>query len=106
MNKIRVFLTKTANSILSFWPHKLPIGFSEHEAFSTKILKNNNLPDLPSYRAAVATMIMHLGPTTDRATPRFFAKSLRASMTRQVAYEVIHRIKESEKKPDAQLVEV
>ncbi len=91
--KLRLFFNFFRNQI----PRKLPVGLKEHELFASKLIADNGLPDLPSYRNAIATMIMHLGPTVDRMPPQYFVKALHASMSKQVAYEVIMRIKDAEK---------
>jgi len=76
---------------------QLPVGLSEFNAFCETIFTKYSLPDMPSYRNAVATMIMHLPQTEDKAALSFFAKSIRKAMANQVAYEVIQQIREDEK---------
>lgn len=53
---------------------------------------------MPSYRHAIATMIMHLGPTTSRKSNYYFASSIRKAMANQIAYQVIQDLKADEEK--------
>jgi hypothetical protein len=52
---------------------------------------------MPSYKQALASMIMHLGTTKFYAPKRFFALSIKKAMANQTAYEVIQQIREAEK---------
>lgn len=95
--------------ILARFPHKLPVGGSEFDSFFESICTLYGLPNLPSYRQAVATMIMHLGPIQYRASKHYFYASIRKSMANQVAYDKIQEIKQesesakTEPKPEQQL---
>lgn len=75
-------------------PHK---GLHDLEHFSNKVLTIYNIPNLPSYHHALASMIMHLGATTTSAPKVFFAKSIKKAMANQVAFERIQQIKQLEK---------
>jgi hypothetical protein len=86
-------------------PNALPKGMWEFDNFAQQIFYTYDLPDLPSYRQAIATMIMHLPPQTDRVPLVYFAKSLRKSMANQIAYETIQQIKEAEKSTAAETSE-
>lgn len=94
MNKMLSKLLKTTKYVRSFFPVKLPTGLAEFNQFSSNIIEVYNLPNLPSYKHAIASMIMHLGPTTFHKSPRFFAISVKKSMANQTAYEMIQQIKE------------
>jgi hypothetical protein len=86
--------------LFGFVPVKLPVGLAEFNKFYEHLISVYNLPDLPSYRQAVATMIMHLPPTISKKAPVFFAASIKKAMANQVAYDVIQAIRESEKTKD------
>lgn len=95
--KIKHYAVKVYHYISGFFPHALPRGRNQFEAFCGNIFFAYDLPDFPSYRHSVATMIMHLDPTHHRKAPYFFAKSIKKAMANQVAYEMIQEIKEAEK---------
>lgn len=54
---------------------------------------------MPSYRHAIASMILHLDTLITHKPKRFFAKAIRKSMANQVAFEKIQLLKD---KPEAQ----
>lgn len=68
------------------------------EAFMLDIFETYRLPDMPSYRQAIASLIMHLGPTTSKMSRKYFAISVKKAMANQVAYEVIDAIRAADKK--------
>ena len=94
MNKLTPKVIKTLKFLRGFFPQKLPTGVLEFNQFCSNILDTYNLPHLPSYKHALASMIMHLGPTTLYKSPWFFAVSVKKSMANQTAYEMIQQIKE------------
>lgn len=96
MNKLVEKSIKMKKFVRSFFPVKLPTGLLEFNQFSSNIIETYNLPNLPSYKHAIASMIMHLGPTTFYKSPRFFAISVKKSMANQTAYEMIQIIKEQD----------
>jgi hypothetical protein len=78
----------------------LPIGMEAFDAWCEKIFTLYKLPDNPSYRHAIATMIMHLGPTKDKAPLSYFAKSVRKAMSNQIAHFKMKEINEARDKQD------
>lgn len=78
------------------YPTPLPVGVAEFKAWSDSIFQIFGLPDMPSYRQALASMVMHLGPTVSRQPKAFFAKSVKKAMANQVAYEMIQSLKKQE----------
>jgi GR25 family glycosyltransferase involved in LPS biosynthesis len=88
---------KTLLKIFAFFPQRLPVGAESFNKFCDSIFAIYDIPDLPSYRNAIATMIMHLSPTTDRKATYYFAKSIRKAMANQVAYEIIQKLREDQK---------
>lgn len=88
---------KLFKKLLGMFPVSLPTGMTQIEVFTKDILYTYDVPDMPSYHHAVATMIMHLPPTKHKASKHYFAKSLKKAQANQTAYEVIQKIKEAEK---------
>lgn len=95
--KILRYLKKLLKKLIGYYPHKLPSGMTEFDAFVKKVFSIYQVEDGPSYRNAIATMIMHLPPTTDRTPLSFFGKSLKKAQANQTAYEIIQNIKKAEK---------
>lgn len=75
----------------------LPRTVYDFDSFCDDILEVHGLPDNPSYRQAMASAIMHLGPVTDKAPKVFFAKSVKKAMANHAAFDKIQQLKEAEK---------
>lgn len=75
------------------FPTKLPKGSSDFDKFADSIIKTYNIPDMHSYRQAIATMILHLDPLTDRKPKKYFALSIMKAMANEVAYSKIQEFK-------------
>lgn len=84
------------NKLKGMFPSKLPTGTADFDSWAVSIFTTYNLPDMPSYRNAIASMIMHLGPTTDKKPLLFFAKAVRKAQANQIAYEEIQKLKQAE----------
>lgn len=93
---VKGLLKKLFSQLRGYFPSALPKGAKEFDVFIESILETYNLPDMPSYRHAVASMIMHLGPQTSTKSKIFFARSIRKAMSNQVAYEKIQELKDAE----------
>jgi hypothetical protein len=98
MEKITKTLKKVALKLYGFIPQALPtLGLTEFDHYCEMIFEIYDLPDLPSYRQAIATMIMNLGPTKHMEAPFYFAKSVKKAMANQIAYEKIQQLRKAEK---------
>lgn len=72
----------------------LPTGMTEFEEWSDRIISGTLLPAEPeSQKFALATMLMHLSPTTDHETDGYFIKSLRKAAINQIAHAKMTEIK-------------
>lgn len=89
MKRIRPWL----NSVLSYLPSSLPQSGLAMDDYIAAVLDLAKVPDNSSFRTAIATQIMHIGPTSDKATKRSFVVALRKAISNQLAYEVIQREK-------------
>lgn len=74
----------------------LPVTPEEFDQFATDILTMSGVEDKPAHRHTLATSIMHLDPTTDRKEKSYFVKSLRKSISNQVAYYKMKQIEKEE----------
>lgn len=104
MKRLTEKLKRLVGKALAFFPYKLPVGITEFNRFSDRIFFTYQLPNLPSYKQAIAASIMHLPTHTTRKSPRWFAIGIRKAMANQIAYEVIYEIKEREKKEKESIV--
>jgi len=76
----------------------LPVGMQEFEEWSDRIISGTLLPaDPDSQKFALATMLMHLGPTVDHETDLFFIKSLRKSAVNQIAHAKMTELRDKAK---------
>lgn len=98
MHKFLSKLAKKFRYLRGYLKVTLPVGVKEFDEFCTSIFSVYDLPDLPSYRNAIATMIMHLPATVSAKAPVFFAVSIKKAMANQIAYEVIQQIRQEQKK--------
>lgn len=83
--------------LLFIFPRPLPcLGMTDFDRFCDDIFNVYDLPSLPSYRQAIASMVMHLSPTTAYKSPMYFAFAVKKAMANQLAYEKIQQLKKEE----------
>ena len=76
----------------------LPVGMQEFEEWSDRIISGTLLPAEPSsQKFALATMLMHLGPTVDHECDGYFIKSLRKAAINQIAHAKMEEIRKATK---------
>jgi hypothetical protein len=85
---------------LGLFPKQLPIGQTDLNKFCAYVFDLYVIPDLPSYRLAIATMIMHMGPQQAYKSPFWFFRSIRAAQAKEVAYQVIAADREERNKEE------
>jgi SNF2 family DNA or RNA helicase len=93
-------LKSILNWLLTFLPSPLPVGVKEFESWSSSIIQAYGLPDNDSVRFALATQIMHLGPTEANKPRRYFGLCLLKGAATQVAYGVMGELKEKQKREE------
>lgn len=78
-------------------PRPLPMGREEFEVWSERILSGTLIPceDKQSMKFALASMILHLGPTESHKPDAYFIHSLRKVACNQVAHVLMNEIKEA-----------
>lgn len=82
--------------LLAHIPTRLPISFEQMDIWYRDIVETFNLPDAPTYKRALVSMIMQQDATTIRVPKYYFAKSVWKAMSGQIAYEVVHAINKLE----------
>lgn len=83
--------------VIGLFPHKLPVGLTEFDAFYKKICQTYAFPPSAGYRQAVATMVMHLEPTVCWKQLQYFGDSVMKAQANEVAYQVLQMLKEEQK---------
>lgn len=79
-------------------PSRLPITNEEFDAFCQSILNDYEFENLEACKQAVATMFMHLDPTTISFPKKFFASSIQKARVNDMAFRVLQKMKEDLKK--------
>lgn len=97
---MKLKLIKIKLLLLSLLPSLLPTTPEQLEKFSVDIIALGGWPDNESFRHAVASMIMHLGPETMFKSKFFFYVSLRKSISNQTAYAAMEALKQQRKAKD------
>ncbi len=100
---MKAFLHKAKIRLKSLFPMPLPVGMKELDKFSDDLIFAFGMPDYPSYRQMIATMIMHADQGTNKHRAYNMIKAMRKSMANQVAYEKIQIIQRAEKEKEEAL---
>lgn len=101
-----VFTPKSAILEQMHEPRPLPMGVTEFNEWADRIIAGALIPteDKETLKAALATMLMSLGPTEDHKPDAYFIHALRKAATNEVAHAMFQEIKkkkEEEKAPAA-----
>lgn len=73
----------------------LPVGVTEFNDWASRIINLTNLPqvDPEGMAFALATMVLHLGPTESHKEDAYFVHSLRKSASNQIAHAMMVDLK-------------
>lgn len=95
MKTLLASIKKLGRQFLGLFPTAIPTGTAEFEVWAESIMSTYYMPtqDKDSIKWALATMIMHQGPTTAFKPKVFFALALRAGAAKQIANGVFYEIK-------------
>lgn len=94
-------LHKPFKRIRNLFPSAVPQGVAEFEIWSLDIIQTYNFPDNDSVRFALATMVLHSGPTAAYVSKHYFALMVKAGAAKQVASQVFQDIKIKQKQAEA-----
>lgn len=95
---------KLLDTALSFVPRRLPVGLTEFETWSNRIITlSGNFADADSMRFALASQIMHLPPQRSRVADQYFIRSMEKAAANQVASQVFQDIKIKQQTQAAEL---
>lgn len=93
-------IKKIIKQIRGRFPSALPQTKDGFHAFIDSILDIYDLPDMPSYRHAIASMVLHLDPLAIKKPKYYFAASVKKAMANQIAYDIIQDINSAQKKSE------
>lgn len=85
--------------MLSFFPRPLPVGRTENDAWSSRIIAQaGNYADVDSMRFILNTAVLHMPPNKAYVSDWHFIKLLRKAAANQVSSQVFQEIKENQQK--------
>ena len=91
--KFYTHVKKYYNLFKNLFPSSLPQGITEFNNWAQSIIDDYGFPDNDSVRFALATMVMHQGPTAAYRSKFYFALMVKAGAAKQVASQVFTNIK-------------
>lgn len=93
MNEIFQRVGKFFQRLLARFPTAVPMGVSDFNDWADSIINLYGFPNNDSVRFALATIIMHLGPTAAYKSKHYFAVTIKAAAAKQVAGQVFQDLK-------------
>lgn len=93
MNNLLRKLKKFIKRQRARFPSPVPVGMAEFDTWASDIIDTYSLPDNNSIKFALATMIMHSGPTDAFKSKHYFMLMVKASMSKQIASAQFQEIK-------------
>lgn len=97
------------SKLRAYFPSAVPQGMAEFDIWAKSIITIYDFPDNDSVRFALATMILHSGPTAAYLSKRYLALMVKAGAAKQIAgaqfQEIKQRRVEAEKAEAAKLAE-
>jgi len=87
---------KLLQQLRGHFPSKLPHTEEDFNKFCESIFSVYNLPDKLSYRRAIATMILHLGPLENKKSKIYFVKSIEKARMNEFAFDQMQAFKKLE----------
>lgn len=108
MNIVLSKLNRFLNQLRGFFPSSLPSGMTEFNAWSDSLASTYTLPtqDVDSVRFSLASIIMHLGPSSSHVSKYYFYKMLKAAAAKQVAGAAFYEIKQAQQAKAAAAAQV
>lgn len=104
MNTSILKVKKLFRLIKALFPSALPNGMSDFDVWANDIIDLYNFPNNDSIRFALASMIMHAGPTDAYKSKFYYNLMIKASMSKQVAGAQFQEIKLRQKAEQDALV--
>lgn len=95
-------LKKLYRQFRGLFPSKLPIGYTEFDAWAQSIICTYPMPTQhrDSILWSLSNMVMHLGPKDAYKSKFFFFLMLHASATKQIAHGIFSEVKTRQKQAE------
>ncbi len=95
-------LKKLYRQARGLFPSKLPIGYTEFDAWAESIINTYKMPTghRDSVLWSLSNMIMHLGPKDAYKSKYYFYLMLHASATKQIAHGIFNEVKARQKQAE------
>ncbi len=93
MNKLIKKVSKPFRLLVSLFPTALPVGMTAFNAWADDIIDLYSFPNNDSIKFSLASMVMHLGPTTAFKPKFHFFLMVRSGMSKQIAAATFQEIK-------------
>lgn len=90
------FIKTTLQVLRCLFPSKLPVGAAHFDTWAKSIFSIYKLEDKPGNRHALASLIMHLGPTTAYKPKRYFSFAVMKSLANETAFETMQSLRKEE----------
>ncbi len=90
------YLLTLCNKFMALFPSKLPTNSQQFKQWSNDIFKIYDLENRPNNSHALASLIMHLGPTTMHKSKKYFSLAIMKSMANEAAFETIQALRKEE----------
>jgi hypothetical protein len=97
-------MNQTLKRIRHLFPSPLPKSQEAFDALCNELFETYEIPNKPSYKHAVASMIMHLNTTKASMPLRYFVDSIRKAQANEIAYNVIQTIRDEDKKQQQEAI--
>lgn len=97
MKALLLKIKKFVHLFRAMFPSALPNGMSEFDTWANDIIDLYNFPNNDSIRFALASMIMHSGPTDAYKSKFYFSLMIKSSMAKQIAGAQFQEIKNRQK---------
>lgn len=88
---------RALRTVASYIPTDLPQTDAAFQAWMSDVLNLAKLPENDSFANALATQVLHLGPTVSSKPKAYFVSGLKAAVSKQAAYSVVEDIRRREK---------
>jgi len=90
--------------LASLVPTALPQTDATYEAWAEDVLDLAGLPSNDSFKQALGTQVLHLGPTTAYKAKFYFILGLKAAVSKQTAYNSVDAVRQKEKAAREQVI--
>lgn len=104
IKEIKESIKRSIRLVAARIPTELPDTLEKHESWVTDVLELGGFPNNDSFRATLATMILHVSADKVKMPKVFFINAIRRSIINQLAWGLQQKYKESAKVANEQAI--